>query len=310
MSNRQIARQDYQLVNSRYKLTANETKLILNAISEIQMHDEAFHPYRIRVTDISEELGRKQNHSRLKEFCEGIFKKPVHIPKERGGWLICNWFSSIEYLAGSGEIQYKISDELKPYLLDLKQRFVKTNLRHILPMTSEYAIRIYQLIKERQKLGERSFDLAELQDQLQVPKSLHVYADFKRKVLNVARKQINQYTDLEITEIREIKRGRKVVEIVLSFAHNPRNVELADLQQIYHGLAVIDPKTEELYEIRDIVYYDGGNIHYDAKHLETKEYKRFTIKMETFWFLLDMGESRSGRGWRVLDDDGNAVPMH
>lgn len=75
-----------------------------------------------------------------------------------------------------------------PYLLELKERFVQYNLGYILPLSSNYSIRLYQLLKEYEKLTRRTFTVKELQDLLQVPPSLKRYDNFKRKVLQIAEK--------------------------------------------------------------------------------------------------------------------------
>jgi len=107
-----------------------------------------------------------------------------------------NWFADVEYVRGHAKFKVSISNKLKPYLLDLKKRFVKYNLRYILPLTSNYSIRIYQLLKEYENLTKRTFTVEELQDLLQVPKSYKAkYNDFKKKVLKVAEKDLIENCD-------------------------------------------------------------------------------------------------------------------
>lgn len=218
MSNRQIIKQDYKLINARYKLSATEIKIIMNAISELKQDDSNFFTYEISVKKISNELSSQKNYTRIKKFCEDLMRKPLTIPEADGNFLVVNWFSSLRYINNRGVIQYKISEDLKPYLLDLKQRFVKYNLKYILPMTSSYSIRIYQFLKEYEKLSKRTFTVDELREVLQVPKS-YKYADFKRKILTVASSELLKHSDLYF-EYDEIKQGRKVTEILFRIKAN------------------------------------------------------------------------------------------
>lgn len=211
-----VVKQGHKLVNARYKLNTNEMKLILFAISEISKNDPDDYVYKIKISELGNHLDNeslKNKHTRLKEFCESLLRKPLYIPDDTGGFLIATWFSSLRYVPGVGELHYRISTDLKPFLIDLQRRFIQYNLSYILPLTSTYSIRVYQLLKEYQKIGHRKFDLKELQTMLDVPQSLKaLYSNFKLRVLAVAQREINTYTDINF-DYEEIKSGKKVVTL-------------------------------------------------------------------------------------------------
>ena len=261
MSNRQIVKQDFKLVNAKYKLTTNEIKIIMNAISEIKIEDKDFHTYKIKLSDISQELHNeslKRSYTRLKNFCEDLLKKPLFIPKEDKGFLVVNWFSSLEYIAGTAEIEYDIHPKLKPYLLELKERFVQYNLKYILPLASSYSIRIYQLLKEYEKATKRTFTVNELMDILQVPTSYKIYNRFKEKVLQVAEKELIAHCDI-FFEYEEIKEGKRVNEILFRIKKNHWLQEEAKDNQGTFKETLID---EELMQYIGKTIYQNG---YDWK---------------------------------------------
>jgi len=76
-------------------------------------------------------------------------------------------------------------------------------------MKSTYSIRIYQLLKQYEKIGKRKFELEELQNILEVPKSFYRYSQFKQKILTVALNELFEYSDIYFT-YKEIKTGKKV----------------------------------------------------------------------------------------------------
>jgi plasmid replication initiation protein len=245
MSNRQIVKQDYKLVNARYDLNLNEIKIILNAISEINIDDKDFQVYKIKLRNISQELENQslaRSYTRIKKFCEDLLKKPLYIPRDHGGFLVVNWFASLEYISGSAEIEYEISPKLKPYLLELKERFVQYSLKYILPLKSTYSIKIYQLLKEYEKLKERTFELEELQMLLQVPESYKIkYNDFKKKVLQIAERELKEHCDIYF-EFEEIKKGRKVSEILFKIKKNEKfNITIKSDEVI-----TIEPKKSKI----------------------------------------------------------------
>jgi plasmid replication initiation protein len=107
-------------------------------------------------------------------------------------------------------------------LIDLQERYVMYNLKYILPLASNYSIRIYQLLKEYEKLTKRYFDVTELMDILQVPPSLKIYNRFKEKVLKVAELELFEHTDIAFT-FEEEKQGKKVSRLIFRISPNPKN---------------------------------------------------------------------------------------
>jgi plasmid replication initiation protein len=234
--------QDFALVNAKYKLTSSEMKFILTALTQLDSKsDTVLQDYVIKVSELEKKLQVEQNETRLKSFAKKLMMKPLEVPTSTG-WIVANWFSDIEYVRGEAKFKVRFSEKLKPYLLELKERFISYNLKYILPMTSTYSVRIYQLLKEYEKLNKRYFSVDELQELLQVPKSYKIYNRFKEKVLQVAEKEINQYTDIKIS-IQEEKEGRKVARLVFRIAKaggknkelSHRDIEHFKKQKIYYN---------------------------------------------------------------------------
>lgn len=219
MKNRNIVKQDYQLVNAKYKLDTSEIKFIMSVLAQINMDDKDFATYEIKVSELEARLQVEQNSTRLKQFAKKLMSKPFEVPTENGGWIVFNWFSKIQFIPEQKKFIVRIDEDLKPYLLELKERFVKYNLKHILPLTSSYSIRIYQLLKEYEKATKRTFTLEELQNILQVPNSYKIYNRFKEKILQVAEKELIGHCDI-FFEYEEIKDGRKVNEILFRIKPN------------------------------------------------------------------------------------------
>jgi Protein involved in initiation of plasmid replication len=185
----------------------------MNAISEVKVEDKQFYLRKVSVKELERKLKVQLKYDRVKELCMELKKKPIFIEKSavkgKRKFIVLDWFASLEYDEKTASIEYEISSKLAPYLLELQKRITKANLAYILPMKSFYSMRLYILLKEYQKIGSRTFEVAELQELLQVGKSLKGYNQFKVNVLNKAIKEINK-TDLYI-ELTESKKERKKV---------------------------------------------------------------------------------------------------
>ena len=83
--------------------------------------------------------------------------------------------------------------------------------KHELGMKSAYSVRIYELLKSYAYQKSKTFGLDELKRLLMVDgiESYNRFPDFRRKVLEIAVKEINKLTDLNVS-YEAIKKGRKV----------------------------------------------------------------------------------------------------
>jgi plasmid replication initiation protein len=123
------------------------------------------------------------------------------------------WLASAEYFIGQGYMELEFSPKLKPYLLQLKERFTTYRLHNVMQLRSVYSIRIYELLKQYALIGTRLFELDDLKFILGIEKNEYEkYGHFKSKVLKVAQKELNEKTDISF-EFEEIKSGRKVAKI-------------------------------------------------------------------------------------------------
>ena len=224
INDKQLINKDFALINARYKLSKVQTKMILKVISLIKPNDTDFSTYHLPLS-FFDFMAENKNHQRISEECSKLMEKVLHIDTD-DGWLKIHWFSSIEYKKKDEIIEIKIDEKLKPYLLQLKKNFKYYELQYVMKMNSEYAIRIYELCKQYERLKTREIILKKLQDLLQVPNSMMKYPHFRQKVLEVAKKEINKYSDIEI-DYTPVKRGRSTYKIIFTITENKNNIAKA-----------------------------------------------------------------------------------
>lgn len=226
LTNRNIVRQHNALANAQYSLNAVETDIVMKLIAEIKKEDDDLKEYRFTVTELEGYFGKQLNPRSLKTMAQELRRKNLTIDYEDGGFLVTGWVTNFEYKPKNGEINIMIDPKLKPYLLELQGNYVLTDLRYILRLSSEYAKRIYTIIKSWDLSKEKfEVDVAHWQKILEVPKTQLAYGEFKRKVLEVAKAQINEHTDLFI-DYKEDKDGRKVTRLIWTIKAKPTAKQL------------------------------------------------------------------------------------
>ena len=146
-SKNNIVKKHQELVhNARYKLSELGIKTIAILISQINVSDEDFKEYAIRIDDIKKLAGdskTKNTKHYVDIVTEDLMSKPFWIKNER-----FNWVTYARWEEGSNIVLFEIHRKLKPYLLELQKNFLQYNIANILPLKSSYIIRLYELCKD------------------------------------------------------------------------------------------------------------------------------------------------------------------
>ena len=174
--------------------------------------------YTIHVQDIEQITGRKWNLKQLREATESIGSRMFEIETSESLdqiWL----FSRVKYLKGTGSFVIKLNDEATPYFFDLKNNFTALQLKSVLDCSSKYAKRLYTIACQWRSVGSKRFEITELKKMLGLidkkgNEQFERISDFKKFVLDIARTQISENTDIELDyELK--KRGREFYWITL-----------------------------------------------------------------------------------------------
>ncbi|HDX6311631.1 TPA: replication initiation protein [Campylobacter fetus subsp. venerealis] len=220
LSDRKVVTQANAMINSKYTLNLSEQRLILFAIAQIDsVNDESFFKFSCTVRELEKELGIELKESRLKDLAVNILKKPLLI-KEGINWIACNWFSSFKYYGGEARMEFKISDDLVPYLLKLKEKFTTYSLEVAIQFQGKYTTRFYEFCMQvrNQNKKEIIFELDFLYELLQLPKTMRAFGQFKRDVLDPSINEINEKTEIK-ANYEAIKTGRKYTNLILSWEY-------------------------------------------------------------------------------------------
>ncbi|MCR6465160.1 replication initiation protein [Bacillus paranthracis] len=235
------------LIQTKYKLTTSEQKILLTLASMIQKDDSEFKSYTLSIADFSNLLGVKSNnrYTELRKITAGLMSKNLEIDSE-DKLIQTPWLSHVTYHKKKGLIEMRFASDLKPFFLELKKNFTSYRLANIAKLKHSYSIRMYELLKQYQKIGERSFDYITLLEHLGVAQSGYNanYGGFKARVLKPIQKELEKKTDIKF-EFEETKVARKVVS--LRFIIKKTDIELPTEQE-FRALASIKPDIDVVRE--------------------------------------------------------------
>ena len=216
------------LIKGKQKMTLREAQLLFIAISQVVYEDKDFKTYTTTVPELAAFMGIDENslYRDLKGICKSLLQRVVEIQvggenaKGRKKWEIFQWVNSAKY--DNGKLTIRLSDDIKPYLLDLEKYYSQTLLGTLMTCRSYYATRLYQyLIAETNahwgSVEEWHFTCEQLRDLFQVgEKQYSRNYDLVRKTIKPALEELGESDFAYVwgyEEHRAAKRGRPLESV-------------------------------------------------------------------------------------------------
>lgn len=221
------------ILKGKQDMTLQEARIIRLLITQVVKQDKDFKTYTCRIQDLAKFLGiSSQNMYRdIQNICDDLMQSVVKIgtgnPKQP--WEIFQWLQLAKY-DGNGNLTLMLSNQIKPYVIALDKWFTQYQLGNILAMQSFYSIRLYELIKcqdgiTREEKEFHEFSLEYLRQFFCCEKKYKQNKDFKKNVIEVAVREINELTDISLyTEY--IKTGRAITAVRFHIGCNYHQLKL------------------------------------------------------------------------------------
>nr|WP_012660672.1 replication initiation protein [Pedobacter sp. BG5]ACM47724.1 putative replication protein [Pedobacter sp. BG5] len=205
------------ITSGRYDFSACELDIMFMILANLNPGEDT---YSIHISDIEDITSRAWNYQQLKEATELMLSRVYQIETAEAFTQLV-LFQYFDYMKGTGTVKVRLTEKAVPYFFDLKSNFTSLQLKAILSCTSKYAKRIYALACQYRVMGTKRFTIDEFKEMLylkdpkgKAPEQFERISSLKKDVLDVAKKQINEHTDIHFDyELK--KRGRSFHWIII-----------------------------------------------------------------------------------------------
>ena len=204
------------LIEASYRLTRTELQIVLYGISLINPTQKDFPlAYRIEKKRFAEMFDRHHGeiYNDIKDAIRKRFwERDFSYTNEKGKVVTCRWLTRIIHEDKTGYVEIKFSEDVQPYLHQLQKQFTTYYIDQVSKFKSIYSIRFYEhaimeLKKSKMKKISFKIEIEEIKNRLELNEKYKRFCDFKRFVLEPAKKEINKYSDIKFS-YEVIKQGR------------------------------------------------------------------------------------------------------
>jgi plasmid replication initiation protein len=236
------------LIEAKFELTPIQTKLFLFLLAKLDTTKNSFEPMIVVVKDFQKFIGSKGDslYHHLKKEVEKMIGKRVFY-KDDGVELNSSLISGYLYLENEGAFLVEFPSLLKPFLLQLKENFTVIDIRNILGLDSSYAMRFYEICKEKERFKTFEYTVDHLKEMFSIENKYKNYFDFKIKVIVQARNELKENSELYF-DFDEIKQGKKVVSLRFTVIKNKKNLQPLEDASLFGPTNATEILINEIYE--------------------------------------------------------------
>ena len=233
-----IKKQDI-FVDAIYRLSLDEMRIFNFAIAVSNPFVSDNKVINISINDLVKFYNLEHRTAMYKEFnnaLNSLFERKItyteYYEKHGKTWVTCRLIVS-KTDNKNGVIGLKFSDEIN-HLIKCDKDFLEYKLKQTIGITSPNAVRIYEMLLYVLKITpnknlKKEYSIEEIKQKLGLSDKYPRFANFKTKVLEVAKIQINKHTDIGISyEVKKL--GRTPQSIVFKVKYKP-NAEHFKLEQ-------------------------------------------------------------------------------
>lgn len=213
-----------ELVLASYAMTRHEQNLLIACISQIDSRkaieqDKSFVITVEQAKDLFYDQKSVDNAYRdLQTASERLFDRKVRLSLGDNRELLTRFVQSVVFDPNEGAVTLRFATDIKPYLSMLEKNFTQYRLANVVQLTSQHAVRMYELAVCWAGQGQsyKELEIDEFKHLMGLDGKYKQFGELKRYVLSPAVEQINESTDFKVN-ISFRKIGRTYRYITLYF---------------------------------------------------------------------------------------------
>ncbi len=219
-----VAVQANALISARYRLSIGEQRMVLMMISKIGYDDEAFQGYEITIKELADtlQINEDEAYRDANAITERLLHRILRIKQADGSMLKCNWIASAIHRPGS--VTLTPAPALRPYLLELRERFTIVPLVQIAGLRNQYSIRLYMLLMQHRGLGRFELAVHDFKEMLGLDEQYAKFYDLRRYVLETARKELAKKADLSF-RLETSSKGKTITLLIFIIIKTKKKAE-------------------------------------------------------------------------------------
>ena len=243
-------------------MTVQELRFFSIYLSKINPWDISTRIVRFPIEDFQRIMGfGKLNIGQLRASTDSLLCKLVHIPDDNGrGMRTFQLFKECHLFQDDDDkwfMEIDAHDKALPLMFDFKSRYFKYELWNALRLKSPNQVRMYEILKQYEKVGKRELTVQELRELLGIENKEYSerWDNFKVRVLDSCQQALAESTDIKFTYERgKVGKGGKWLSIIFHIEKNKEHEDALSLEEFIEMQPLIESDFDENTDETEINY--------------------------------------------------------
>lgn len=231
-------------------MTLQEIRFFSIYLSKINARDISTRTVTFPLGDFQKimEFGRL-NIRQLENTTDSLLQKIVKVRNDDGGYTSFQLFKRCKVFKDDTEqwyIEIDAHDDALPLMFEFKKEYFTYELWNALRLKSSNQLRMYEVLKQYEKVGSRKVSIKELRDLLGItPEEYPRWDNFKNRVLDSCKQALEESTDIKFTyKLIKSGRGGKITGLEFFISKNDNYTDQLTLEEFID----LQPDTLEVEE--------------------------------------------------------------
>ena len=259
-----------EMVSAKYRSSLLENKIMAIALTRIEDGADDSLEAKLYPRELIRVISDKKHiYDDLKKISKRIVSHAIFLEDGKGNFKSFAMVTNADYI--NGEFTIRFNRELKNHILNLESHFTKLNLTVMTSFENVNAFRLYELFKSEfykadkngnldleYNLSELKFiigvansdneahknRLAEMKNKIdwdylyecldKKDKKYEGYSQFRTRVLNVAKQELDNKGDISFSYEEGLKKGKKVLSVIFHvYKNTPQNPDAYNAMEEY-----------------------------------------------------------------------------
>lgn len=195
-----------QMIFEQKDMNLQAFRMVMFYLAKINPERPEFTEVRVPLESYAEMLGVELNENAIDASTDLLMGYTLKTgEKIDGGYKVknakYNIFSVCRLLErisdGKRILEFKCSEDIKPLIFELQEKFTKFNVWNVLNLSNFQDIRMYMLLSQYKVAGSKTFTIEELKDKLKIEQTAYPkYKEFARTVLRKCQTALKERTDI------------------------------------------------------------------------------------------------------------------
>lgn len=194
------------LLCGKSSLSINALKIVRIAIMQISENDTELKEYDVKVSDLMSFIDEKKSiYDKMSKIAVELSNESVELYNESSTQPICiiPWCDKCSYENETGIFKIRLHEDLKPYLLELKNNYTLYSANNIVRMKNIYAIKLYELLECNKAITPFGTDInisiSDIRTLVIGADNYEKDLDIKKRIIENSLDEINRIANFKIT---------------------------------------------------------------------------------------------------------------